>query len=703
MDHPVAAMGSLNVLNDHAIKSRERRRRLLPALTTKQLFDSSDKDYSRFALSPLTSHAHARNSAAPWTPVTAVPIRSPGLKSQGLRSPILKSPVLRSPVICTPGTPLRTTILERYLAEASDGEDLTDEQFQAPLTLAGAGISDALPTPGVVVNWSLVMGSPPETNSDCFSPVLGTGPAEQAFTDDPRSALSNKSDGEPKSAHSAKSFQSTKSMPARPTEVVLDFSKRSKTEEEKKLSKGTDGKAGSQAQAKANGVAVDPDLHCSPTTTENTFIEEEFGTCEAPMAISSPPKSIWPRRNSFPQFLRKTKQPPKILVTFSTEDKDIPLPPLRSAPLEAPTFGTQMATPALSNNQEEQVKMMTPPPAPTSARFANSLPQVKICIQPSPFSPPPAPTSGSFPVSFPDPVATIDPSPFDPPPAPTISRFREDFPASPIHAGPCPIDTAIPFVQWRTSQEPSSALDSPVLPEARLNAVLASIDPPPAPTQARFSGFFPASPIRSKPAPIDTISPQLPCSENFDATPKVPPPPISEHFDVKTPNVQARNTPPPPSVNGSRVVKSAKVVRFAVVDSPSGKTHFKTPLSPHPWSPRALGGTAYASILSPVEGSFNGVTPPLLDNQKPRMTEILLDGTTSRGRAGQKLKNAGRLTRSLSPKRTMSDEPSSITILPNTVYDPESNQLYRTDSPVVSDKYIILQTYFNPNRTITQC
>ena len=375
----------------------------MPALTTKHLLESSDHDYTRFALSPLTSHALLRGHGGGWTPITAVPIKSPGLRS----------PLLRSPTIRSPSTPLRTTILQRYLTDASspDGSDLSP--FDASLTLTGAGIMDALPTPGIMVPWSLIMGSPPETNSDCFSPVLGTGPAEQDFSE-PRSPLSNRSEGDPKSAHSAKSFQSTKSLPAGTFKWFLDVDDTYNT------TKPSEAKHEPKAQSKPQSVTANVQMQCSPTETENTFIEEDFGAAEVPWVPTLPaPKTVWNRRKSFPQFLRKAKKAPKVSTDFLANDKhNVDHPhPLRSAPIEEPPSRTKTPALAVDNHQEKEADLIEPPPAPTALSFADQLPRVKICIEPSPFSPPPAPTSGSFPVNLPDPVATTNPSPFDPPPA----------------------------------------------------------------------------------------------------------------------------------------------------------------------------------------------------------------------------------------------------------------------------------------------
>ena len=693
MESPATAIMSLNVANDHTVASRERRKRL-PTLTTKLLFETGDHDYSRFALSPLTSHALLRGHGGGWTPVTAVPIKSPGLKS----------PLLRSPTVCTPSTPLRTAVLQRYLTDASspDGSDLPP--FDGSLTLAGAGITDALPTPGVIVPWSLIMGSPPETNSDCFSPVLGTGPAEQDFSE-PRSPFSNKSDGEPKSAHSAKSLQSAKSLPAGTLEWLLDVGDPETTDNTTKPREVNGGKDGTKAQSKPQNLTVNSQIQGSPTETENTFIEEDFGAAEAPWVPTlSVPKTVWNRRKSFPQFLRKTKKAPKVSITFLADDKDdVDHPhPLRSAPIEEAPSRTKTPTLAVDKHQEKQAGLMDPPPAPTALSFADQLPRVKICIEPSPFSPPPAPTSGSFPVTLLDTVASIDPSPFDPPPAPTVPRFKEEFPASPIHAGPCPIDTTIPFVQWRSSQEPSSAIDSPVLPEARLDKIMASINPPPAPTQARFFGLFPETPNNTKSAPIGSDAAQVGITGESNTTPKaLPPPPKTALLDKILHSSNAGNSLSS-TTEGTQAVKTAKMVRFAVVDSPSGKTHFKSPLSPSPWSPEAFYDGRFASILSPIDCEPDRFTVPPPETTELSMTNALLDGTMPRGRSGQqKLKRLGRLTRSISPKRTR-DEAMDITVLPNTVYDPETKRLYTSNSPVISDKYIILQTYFNPNRPISE-
>jgi len=676
-------MDSLDERSGHANTAKERLRKL-PALSTKVLVGTDGTDYGRFALSPLTTLAYAKYRGAQWTtPVTAVHIKN---------TPIMKAgEALRNPMIRTPGTPLRATILDRYLADNCEVDAISEASIQPHLTLAAAGISDALPTPVLTVPWSPVMSSVPETNSDCYSPVLGTGPAEQDLDLDlePRSAASYKSEGEPQSALSGRSVQSTKSLPA----WVYGSGRRFKPWP---LTRNTEELIQEKGNVEALTRSTPEDAaitltQCSPTSSENTFVEEEFGTAQAAVTVPDA-KMARSRKNSFPQLFLNNKQRPQVTAVIPTPGEVDHPHPLRSAPVDAPDNYIHSSIPAFSRDQEEQMKMAAPPSAPTADSFADRLPEVKIRIEPSPYSPPPAPTVGFFTVCLPEPVASIDPSPFDPPPAPTLSSFREDFPASPIHAGPAPIDTTIPFGAWRRTQEPGSTMNSPVLPTTQIR----SIDPPPAPTQGSFSEVFPASPLRSKPAPIDTISPREESKFSHENGTEMPPPaPLVERFDVKSPVPRDKDVPPPSSVLGRRGTKSTKVVRFAAVDSPTRSFHFKAPLSPHPWYPRALGVAYNASIPTPL------VDEPFADgeNRKPPMTDMLLDGTTPRGRTGRRLKNVGRLTRSVSPKGSRNDEPVNIGHLPSTVYNRHNDQPHSAISPVRSDKHIILQTYFNPSRS----
>jgi len=465
--------------------------------------------------------------------------------------------------------------------------------------------------------------------------------------------------------------------------------------------------------------------------------------------------------------------------------------PLRSAPFEAPGFG---------NGQEEQMKTMSPPPAPTTNNFEHQLPPVRIRIEPSPFSPPPAPTSGFFPVSLPEPVPTVHSSPFDPPPAPTLPRFHEEFPSSPAHAGPAPIDTTIPFLPWRQTQGPESTLNSSVLPDVRMRSIdpppaptlprfheefpsspvhagpapidttipflpwrqtqgpestlnspvlpdvrMRSIDPPPAPTLPRFHEEFPSSPAHAGPAPIDTTIPFLPWRrtqgpestlnspvppapiqssfpETFYVGPvrtrpapiltipphetivqMTPPAPVAESFDARYPVSPNNNESTHPSVTETPATKSSKVVRFAVVESPLRNNHFKILPSPYPWPPRTIGDAAIASILTPTAVEFSTSRPyPKTEHCKPSMADVLLDGTTPRGRTEQRHEKVGRLTRSMSPKNSRAEEAVEPAILPNTVFERQRDQSHSTRSSIASDKNIILRTHFNPNEAAIQ-
>ena len=492
------------------------------------------------------------------------------------------------------------------------------------------------------------------------------------------------------SALSIKSIQSTKSLPAWLPVLGLNFSPRLGPESAEGQIQQQNHTA-AQTESNLEEPVANP-TPCSPTSTESTCLEEDFAATQ--VAATAPPAMTVPvtkptrlRRNSFPQLLHKSKDYPKALATLPTPDQKGHPHPLRSAPFEGP---------ALSSNRNEQTKTVSPPPAPTANFFESQLPQVRICIEPSPFSPPPAPTLGFFPVSLPEPVATMGPSPFDPPPAPTLPGFHEEFPASPVHAGPAPIDTTITFLPWRRTQEPDSTMNSPVLPDVRIR----SIDPPPAPTQSTFSEEFPASPARSKPAPIDTSSPRETMVSDKGKTLQMKPrAQLAKRFNTG-PSISSNNNEPPTSPAAeTHVAKPSKVVRFAVIDSPSGNNHFKPPPSPYPWPPRTFGDTAIASILTPIAAEFSPSRPfPKSENPGPTMADALLDRTTPRGRTEQRLEKVGRLTRSASPKNRRIEESRGTAILPNSVFECERDHSYSTRSPIASDKNIILRTYFNPSK-----
>ena len=680
-------MDSPDQFSDRGNAAKARRQNLPTLLTETSSPQSDNQNYSRLPLSPVTALIHTRYKAVQFTPITAIPAKS----SVG---------TFKGPMICSPSTPLRTTILERFLADTYEADALNEAAFQQPLTLSTAGITDALPSPDYVVpSWGNVMGSPPETFSDCFSPFLGTDPAEQYFDQEPQSTTSYKSEGEPRSALSIKSIQSSKSLPSRLPNLGLNLNLNLHVGTE--CAEGAESAEG-QIQQHHNGAvqkesnteapAAVP-LPCSPTSTEITFVEEDLAATHAattvPAAITVSPtvpvaKTTRFRRNSFPQLLRNRKDRPQLLATLPTPDQNGHPHPLRSAPFEAPVF---------SNDQEEPMKTMSPPPTPTTNNFEDQLPPVRIRIEPSPFSPPPAPTLGFFPVSLPETVPTIDSSPFVPPPTPTLPRFHEEFPSSPVHAGPAPINTTILFLPWRQTQGPESTLNSPVLPDVRMR----SIDPPPGPIQSSFPETFHASPVRTRPAPILTIPPRETIVQ------MTPPASVADSFDARYPVSPNNNESTHPSVTKTRATKSSKVVRFAVVESPLRNNHFKILPSPYPWPPRTIGDATIASILTPTAVEFNTSRPyPKTEHCKPSMADVLLDGTTPRGRTEQRHEKVGRLTRSMSPKNSRAEEVVEPAILPNTVFERQKDQSHSTRSPIASDKNIILRTYFNPNEAAIQ-
>ena len=554
-------------------------------------------------LDQLSDHANAAKARRQNLPTLLTETTS---QCTPIATVLMKNPVgtFRGPMIRSPTTPLRTTILEQFLADTYEADALTETSPQPPLTLASAGISDTLTTPNTMVPWCYIMGSPPETNSDCFSPVLRTGSAEQQPGQEIHSGISFGSEEEPMSASSIKSIQSTKSFPAWLPTLGLIFRPRIGPESvEGQIQQQND--AAAQTESNLEMPAVMP-MPCSPTWTECTFLEEEFAAA-IPVPVT---KTTRFRRNSFPQLLRKSKDHPKVLPTLPTPDQKGHPHPLRSAPFEGL---------ALSSNQEEQAEIVSPPPpppAPTENSFENQLPQVKNCIEPS-----------------------------------------------------------------------------PVLPDVRIR----SIDPLPVPTQPSFSKELPASPARSKPVPIDTISPRETIVSGKGKTLQLrPPEQLTERFDTGSPISSNNNEPQPPPTAETCTTKPSKVVRFVVVDSPPKNTDFKPQPTPYPWPTRTFGGTTITSILSPIAGEFSPSSPfPEGENSKPTMADALLDRTTPRGRTEQRLEKVGRLTRSVSPKNKRIEEPVGPATLPNTVFE---CQRAPTRSPVTSDKKIILRTYFNSNK-----
>lgn len=426
--------------------SKERRQKL-PLLSTKSVREpANEKDYSQFALSPMRSPTTARSllksGLSTFTPVTAVPVKSPA--------------------IGTPGTPLRTTLLERYLAEHRPLGTVSETSPRtSPLALSKAEISEALR------NYNAV--SPPETNSDCFSPVLGTGPAEQ--------------------------FQGLSPLSFDPSNSAFD----------------------------------------------DNESEDSVFLITLPWETMS---TVWPRRNSFPSYGEEVKKSGNFFKT---------LPEPRSpngpkSPISERGFDGRTQPPTPSFLKEAAAKSMTPPPGPTFGAFTDELPPDQGQGGPSPFSPPPAPTAVSFP-EVPEPVPSAGRSVFDPPPAPTLSQFPVDLPASPKISYPAPINTSIPR-DLRCAPSPNSALYSPVPPESFLDAVLKSPPPGPAPFKLQFAEQLPASPLRSKPAPLDT-SPQLGDWEDPVSTVRTPrcPPPAPNatqlHFSEEFPASPARSKPAP--------------------------------------------------------------------------------------------------------------------------------------------------------------
>jgi len=456
MEAPVVSLSDVDraSASGEPTATKERRQRLPLLSTGSETLRSptaNENDYSKFTLSPMatsiTSGALLRSGLSSYTPVTAVPVKSPA--------------------IGTPGTPLRTTLLERYLADHRPLGTLNEVSPRpSPLNLSKPGVSDSFQT--------YVAASPPETNSDCFSPVLGTGPAEQ--------------------------FQGLSPLSFDPPNSTFD--------------EGDDGDDG-----------------------------DEVVLITLPWETMS---SAWPRRNSFPSYGEEVKKSGNFFKA---------LPEPRSpngpkSPISERGFNSRTQPPTPAFFKDIQAKSMTPPPAPTVGGFQDDLLDAPKRVGPSPFSPPPAPTAGAFP-ELPDPAPSTERSVFDPPPAPTLSRFPVELPASPKMSFPAPINTSIPR-EWKGVPSPHSTLYSPIPPEPFLDAVLRSPPPAPAPTKLQFSEQLPASPLRSKPAPIDT-SPRLDQGWNEDLvstarTPRYPPPApdaLKLQFSEQFPASPLRSKPAP--------------------------------------------------------------------------------------------------------------------------------------------------------------
>jgi hypothetical protein len=326
-----------------------------------------------------------------------------------------------------------------------------------------------------------------------------------------------------------------------------------------------------------------------------------------------------------------------------------------------------------SESETSGCSLYTPPPAPTSLAFSNSIPQLTICI---------------------------DPSPFDPPPAPRLSRFPLEFPASPSISGPAPIDTSLICHKKRISE-----LTSPVLPEERSKAIEASTDPPPAPTLDSFPLEFPPSPRRSKPAPIDTTppSPASTLGSKEDITPTQPPrAPVVRDF-VRQPKLALKTVRFANA--GPEVSRERSLTHGAYSPSPP----FYSPITPVAMT------NAFPFIKSPSSSPEPPSSPATFQVTKEADTVTI---SSPRGRQSWRTQDGQPRARTHSPARsTPLEDESSIALLPATVYEPTVIYNPRTNSSTVipspllpqyksytinnvtaSDRNRILDAYFHRGR-----
>lgn len=624
------------------------------------------------------------------TPLTA--IRLPPIYTRTPLSPLVSTPMSAA------SQSSNLSLLDRYLIEA----ERIGTPISPPDELSKSALTRDIPETAIYAPFIPPSGSPPDTASEIFSPVLGEGPAEKWDAQDQIERWE---------------VEDLRDKLLRSPEPV------------------------------------------SPTGSDETFIEdddepspaEQAPLCEA--EATSGADIQHELRNEIHHGLQLDHVPQSSDVSDTIQVAAVPLTNEKSnhdvsaakAPLveeneamipQRRPSGPKQPMEIRSPGHNDALVGEAPPSAPTKDSFGIPL-SVQLDSKLSPhFDPPPAPMSSTFKMTLPTFVDSHHSSHFDPPPAPKLAEFPLEFPPSPKFAGPAPIDTTQSVDQWRRltiSGAPRSAMDSPTVNETHFLSLASPMAPPPAPGPAnlKFEVALPDSPVRSKPAPINTSAPML--SETVDWKCRSL---SSATMSSGTPTPKFTSEPSTATKETTFMIaapgKKAKTVRFALSDickSPLPSSTFKIPVSP---------GFPNFSRHIPHESEFDMPTiSPALSDQPARkasltVADALLDPVqdTERrdgrslfrrisptlGRFGRsQSEGRGVLARRHSEPQTPRFDDSQITkaseigdaavdeqttngipILPNTVYDPQKKQFFATNSQVKSEKYIILQAYFKP-------
>lgn len=616
------------------------------------------------------------------TPLTA--IRLPPIYTRTPLSPLVSTPMSAA------SQSSNLSLLDRYLIEA----ERLGTPISPPDELSKSALTRDFPETPVYAPFEAPIGSPIDTASEIFSPVLGDGPAERWEVEDLRDKLLRSPE------------------PVSPTgsdETFIEDDAEC-SEPEPIISSEEDTTAGSEAHNAISEVPALQDevpalgqVDASPVPTANEIVpagDQEVKTVEA--------------------------------ESDSLQQEQLPSP-LFSRKVTGPKPSMEIRSPG----HNDTIVGEAPPSAPTKDSFGIPL-QVQLDSKLSPhFDPPPAPMTSTFKMTLPEFVESRGPSHFDPPPAPKLAGFPLEFPPSPKFAGPAPIDTSQSVDHWRRltiSGSPPSTMDSPTAGETHFLSLASPMAPPPAPgpSNLKFDVQLPDSPLRSKPAPIDTSAPS---HANSDSNQK---PLSAATMSSGTPTPRQLSEPSPAAKETTFLIaapgKKAKTVRFALSDickSPLPDTTFKIPVSP---------GFPNFSRHIPHESEFVMPEPspelvPAVQEATPSMAAnalldlpVATDSREARSLFRKISPTFGRFARSQSEGRSvlarrhsepqtpsvevsrprkasaideaaLQDENTTngIPILPNTIYDPQRKQFYATKNQVKSEKYIILQAYFKPN------
>lgn len=709
--------------------SKERRRRL-PLLSTESAHAQAvnQPDYGQFSLSPMRSPFTARNfmrsALTNFTPITAVAVKGPA--------------------IAAPGTPLRTTLLERYLSEHRPLETLSEDSPGAsPLTLSKAGISDALRASNGLP-WGLITASPPETNSDCFSPVLGTGPAEQfqglsPLSFEPPNSVFDEGDDDDDVVLITLPWETAATLWPRRNSFPSYGEEIQKSGNFFKTMTEPRSPSGPKSPISERGYASHPQppteafksTHTNSTTPPpaTTFGASPNELAEGQKRAGLSPSFPAPINTSIPREWRHTPSPhssrysplppepfldavlrsppPAPAPTKLLFSEQLPASPLRSKPAPIDTSSS------LSNGGEydplSTARTARWPPVPDRSKlqFSEQLPASPARSEPAPIDTSPR-LDQTFDAGDPNTAISLK----NPPPAPDASklRFNKELPASPAKSRPAPIDTSPRLDQTFDRGDPNTAIS------------LENPPPAPLPSKLQFSEQLPASPARSKPAPIDT-SPRL--DQSFESgdpntaiyleNPPPAPPPSKVQFSETLPPNPMRSKPAPidtsplPDISNSYVEllgsartphhpspasmasrfgnRPKRTVRFAEdVQSPTVRS--AVPVTPHPSherSPRALGGTVDVALVTPTSAEL--IPKSAVERKGDPWENMPAEGANeaARGRQSRRLQQAGRLTRSASPVSPGAgkDEVVAVKVLPNTVYDAERGALVQTGEKVL--------------------